>query len=71
MPPPSVLFVLCVLILRRLCVLQSGLCYAELASMFPVAGSAYAYAYASIGEFWACMIGWVSPAVKVKPSTRV
>jgi APA family basic amino acid/polyamine antiporter len=26
--------------------------------MFPVAGSAYAYAYAAIGEFWAWMIGW-------------
>jgi amino acid transporter len=38
---------------------QSGLCYAELAAMFPVAGSAYAYAYASIGEFWAFLIGWV------------
>jgi APA family basic amino acid/polyamine antiporter len=36
-----------------------GLCYAEMASMFPVAGSAYAYAYAAIGEFWAWMIGWV------------
>jgi L-asparagine transporter-like permease len=36
----------------------SGLCYAELASMFPVAGSAYAYTYAAIGEFWAWMIGW-------------
>ncbi|HEY2824515.1 MAG TPA: amino acid permease [Gemmatimonadales bacterium] len=36
----------------------AGLCYAELASMIPVAGSAYTYAYASIGEFVAWIIGW-------------
>ena len=36
----------------------AGLCYAELASMIPVAGSAYTYAYASAGEFVAWMIGW-------------
>jgi APA family basic amino acid/polyamine antiporter len=36
----------------------AGLCYAELASMIPVAGSAYTYAYASVGEFVAWIIGW-------------
>jgi APA family basic amino acid/polyamine antiporter len=36
----------------------AGLCYAELASMIPVAGSAYTYAYASSGEFIAWIIGW-------------
>ncbi len=36
----------------------AGLCYAELASAVPVAGSAYTYAYASMGEFIAWMIGW-------------
>src|ERR687887_110076 len=34
----------------------AGLCYAELASMIPVAGSAYTYAYASSGEFVAWII---------------
>src|SRR5262245_15284458 len=36
----------------------AGLCYAELASMIPVSGSAYTYAYASLGEFIAWVIGW-------------
>ena len=36
----------------------AGLCYAELASMIPVAGSAYTYAYASSGELIAWIIGW-------------
>jgi basic amino acid/polyamine antiporter, APA family len=36
----------------------AGLCYAELASMIPVAGSAYTYAYASAGELVAWIIGW-------------
>src|SRR5437773_8313025 len=36
----------------------AGLCYAELASMIPVAGSAYTYAYATLGEFIAWVIGW-------------
>ncbi len=36
----------------------AGLCYAELASMIPIAGSAYTYAYATLGEFFAWVIGW-------------
>ncbi|MBI2486690.1 MAG: amino acid permease [Deltaproteobacteria bacterium] len=36
----------------------TGLCYAEMASMIPVAGSAYTYAYATLGEFFAWVIGW-------------
>lgn len=36
----------------------AGLCYSELASMIPIAGSAYTYAYASMGKFVAWMIGW-------------
>ena len=36
----------------------AGLCYAELASMIPIAGSAYTYAYATMGEFVAWIIGW-------------
>lgn len=38
--------------------LCAALCYAELASMIPVAGSAYTYAYVSMGEFVAWIIGW-------------
>jgi APA family basic amino acid/polyamine antiporter len=36
----------------------AALCYAEFASMIPVAGSAYTYGYAALGEIWGWIIGW-------------
>ncbi len=45
-------------ILAGLVCALAGLCYAEMASTVPVAGSAYTYAYATMGEFIAWIIGW-------------
>ena len=45
-------------ILVAIACLFAGLCYAELASMIPIAGSAYTYAYAILGEIFAWIIGW-------------
>src|ERR687886_2225123 len=45
-------------VLAGLGCLFAGLCYAEFSSMIPIAGSAYTYAYATLGEFVAWIIGW-------------
>lgn len=45
-------------ILAGMACLFAGLCYAEFASMIPIAGSAYTYGYATLGEFFAWIIGW-------------
>jgi APA family basic amino acid/polyamine antiporter len=45
-------------VLVAIACLFAGLCYAELASMIPIAGSAYTYSYAILGEIVAWIIGW-------------
>lgn len=45
-------------ILAGLACCFAALCYAEFASMLPVAGSAYTYGYAGLGEIWGWIIGW-------------
>lgn len=45
-------------VLAGLACVFAAMCYAEFASMVPVAGSAYTYAYATMGEFFAWIIGW-------------
>ena len=45
-------------VLAAICCSFNALCYAEFASMVPVAGSAYTYSYASLGELFAWIIGW-------------
>ena len=49
--------VLSFVLLGAVCAL-AGLCYAELTSMIPISGSAYTYAYATLGELVAWIIGW-------------
>ncbi len=44
--------------LQRIGCAFAGLCYAEFASMIPIAGSAYTYAYTTMGELVAWIIGW-------------
>jgi APA family basic amino acid/polyamine antiporter len=45
-------------VLAGLACVFAGFCYAEMASMIPIAGSAYTYSYATMGEFLAWIIGW-------------
>ena len=45
-------------VLAAIACVFAGLCYAEMASMIPIAGSAYTYSYATMGEFLAWIIGW-------------
>jgi basic amino acid/polyamine antiporter, APA family len=52
---PAILFSF---ILAGMACVFAGLCYAEFASMIPVAGSAYTYGYATLGELIAWIIGW-------------
>lgn len=47
------------MILAALASLFAALCYSEFASMIPVAGSAYTYTFATMGEFMAWMVGWI------------
>jgi APA family basic amino acid/polyamine antiporter len=46
-------------VLAGFCCAFAGLCYAELAAMLPVSGSAYSYSYASLGEIFAWIMGWL------------
>lgn len=47
------------MILAAISCVFSALCYSEIAAMIPVAGSAYTYTYATMGEFMAWMVGWI------------
>jgi len=47
------------MIIAALASLFAALCYSEFASMIPVAGSAYTYTFATMGEFMAWMVGWI------------
>ncbi|MBV4417922.1 amino acid permease [Clostridium tyrobutyricum] len=48
-----------------------GLCYCELATMFPVAGSTYSYAYIAFGEFIAMIVGWCLTAEYIVAGSAV
>ena len=50
--------IISILLAGMICIFPA-FCYAEFASMIPVSGSAYVYAYATMGEFMAWIIGWV------------
>jgi APA family basic amino acid/polyamine antiporter len=52
---PAIVFSM---VLAGLASALAGLCYAEFASTVPIAGSAYTYGYATLGEFFAWIIGW-------------
>jgi len=56
-PPAGPSIVLSLILVAVACSF-AGLCYAELASMIPIAGSAYTYSYATLGEIFAWIIGW-------------
>ncbi len=47
------------MVLAAVACVFSALCYSEVAAMIPVAGSAYTYTYATMGEFMAWMVGWI------------
>lgn len=47
------------MVLAAVACVFTALCYSEIASMIPVAGSAYTYTYATMGEFMAWMVGWI------------
>ena len=47
------------MVLAAIACIFSALCYSEIASMIPAAGSAYTYTYATMGEFMAWMVGWI------------
>ena len=47
------------MVLAAIACIAPALCYSEIAAMIPVAGSAYTYTYATMGEFMAWMVGWI------------
>ena len=47
------------MVIAAIACIFSALCYSEIATMIPVAGGAYAYTFASLGEFMAWLVGWI------------